>query len=161
MKQKKITIPFIEYSSEDELTKELQNLAKAAKKATNTAYSPYSKFNVGAAILLENGKIISGSNQENSAYPSGLCAERVALFYANSQYPNIAIKAIAIIAFHNKKELEQPIYPCGACRQVISESQSRQNKPIQVLFLGKKIIHFVENATYLLPLEFDKNSLNS
>jgi cytidine deaminase len=161
VKQKKITIPFIEYSSEDELTKELQNLAKAAKKATNTAYSPYSKFNVGAAILLENGKIISGSNQENSAYPSGLCAERVALFYANSQYPNIAIKAIAIIAFHNKKELEQPIYPCGACRQVISESQSRQNKPIQVLFLGKKIIHFVENATYLLPLEFDKNSLNS
>jgi cytidine deaminase len=160
VKQKKIIIPFIEYSSDNELTKELHDLAKEAKKAANTAYSPYSKFNVGAAILLENGKIISGSNQENSAYPSGLCAERVALFYANSKYPDVAIKVIAIIAFHNKKEVDQPIYPCGACRQVISESQSRQKKPIQILFLGKKRIHFVENASTLLPLEFDKNSLN-
>ena len=138
MKQKKITIPFIEYSSENELTKELQELAIAAKKASNTAYSPYSKFKVGAAVLLENGKIISGSNQENSAYPSGLCAERVALFYANSQHPKIAIKAIAIVAFHNNNELEQPVYPCGSCRQVIIESQSRQKNPIQVLFIGKK-----------------------
>lgn len=161
MKQKKITIPFTEYSSENELTKELQELAIAAKKASNTAYSPYSKFNVGAAVLLENGKIILGSNQENSAYPSGLCAERVAIFYANSQHPKIAIKAIAIVAFHNGNEIEQPVYPCGSCRQVIIESQSRQKNPIQVLFIGKNNLHYIENASYLLPLEFDKDSLNS
>lgn len=161
MKQKKISFQYTEFTSEKELSSELKELANSAKIIAKTAYSPYSKFNVGAAILLENGKIITGSNQENSAYPSGLCAERVALFYANSQYPDIAIKAIAIIAFHNKKELDQPVYPCGACRQVISESQSRQKKPIQVLFLGKKLIHYIENASNLLPLEFDKNSLNS
>jgi cytidine deaminase len=161
VKQKKITIPFLEFSSETELSKDMQELALAAKKVSKNAYSPYSKFKVGAAILLENGKVISGSNQENSAYPSGLCAERVALFYANSLYPKIAIKAIAVVAFHNNHELDQPVYPCGACRQVIIESQSRQEKPIKVMFIGKKRLHVVENASYLLPLEFDKESLNS
>ena len=161
MKQKKITIPFIEYSSDNELPENLKELVVAAKKASDTSYSPYSKFKVGAAVLLENGKIIMGSNQENSAYPSGLCAERVAIFYANSQHPKVAIKAIAIVAFHNGNEIEQPVYPCGACRQVIIESQSRQKDPIQVLFVGKNILHHIENASYLLPLEFDKDSLSS
>ena len=159
MKQKKITISYTEFSSVDELSDELKKLATGARKASKTSYSPYSNFKVGAAVLLENGKIISGSNQENSAYPSGLCAERVALFYANSEFPDVAVKAIAIAAFNKDSEIENPIYPCGSCRQVISESQQRTNKPIQILFLSKKHLQLIENASFLLPLEFDKRSL--
>ena len=159
VKQKKISFQYTEYGSEKELSSELKELAKSAKTIAKNAYSPYSNFKVGAAILLENGKIITGNNQENSAYPSGLCAERVALFYANAQNPKVPVKAIAIVAFNNKEETEYPVYPCGACRQVMIESQQKFKKPIQILFLGKKHIHLVENASYLLPLEFDKDSL--
>ncbi len=159
VKQKKISFQYTEFTSENELSSELKGLAASARKIAKKAYSPYSKFNVGAAILLEDGNVITGNNQENSAYPSGLCAERVALFYANAQYPDVSIKTIAIVAYNNKEETELPVYPCGACRQVIIESQQRFNKPIQLLFIGKKHIHFVENASHLLPLEFDKDSL--
>jgi cytidine deaminase len=161
VKQKKISISFTEFSGEAELPEDIKNLANLAKKAADNAYAPYSKFNVGAAILLANGKIITGNNQENSAYPSGLCAERVALFYANSQFPKIAITTIVIVAFHNNKELLSPVYPCGACRQVISESQSKQKTPIKLYFIGQKFIHCIDDASHLLPLEFDKESLNS
>lgn len=160
MKQKNISFQYTEFSSENELRPELKKLAETAGKIAKKAYSPYSKFKVGAAVLLENGKIITGNNQENSAYPSGLCAERVALFYANAQFPEVPVKAIAIIAFNKSEETELPVYPCGACRQVILESQQRSEKPVQLLFLGKKHIHFIENASHLLPLKFDKNSLN-
>lgn len=160
MKQKKISISYIEYSGESELPENIKNLVIQAKKAAGNAYAPYSKFNVGAAVLLANGKIITGNNQENSAYPSGLCAERVALFYANAQFPKVAIEAIAVVAYHNNKELKSPVYPCGACRQVISESQGKQENPIKLYFVGQKFIHGIDNASHMLPLEFDKESLN-
>ena len=159
VKQKKISFQYSEFNSENELNSDLKELAISARKIAKKAYSPYSKFKVGAAVLLENGKIITGNNQENSAYPSGICAERVALFYAGAQNPDIPVKAIAIIAFNHQEETEYPVYPCGACRQVIIESQQRSKKPIQLLFMGKKLIHLVENASHLLPLEFDKDSL--
>lgn len=161
MKNKKISISFTEFSGESELPEDIKNLANQAKKAAGNAYAPYSKFNVGAAVLLANGKVITGNNQENSAYPSGLCAERVALFYANAQYPKIEISAIAIVAFHNNMELKSPVYPCGACRQVISESQSKQKTPIKLYFIGHDFIHGIDDASHMLPLEFDKESLNS
>ncbi len=160
MKQKKLTISFNEYNSESELPESIKKLIINAKKTALNAYAPYSKFLVGAAVLLANGKVVTGNNQENSAYPSGLCAERVALFYANSQYPKVAIEAIVIVAFHNNKEIANPIYPCGACRQVILESQSKQKTPIKLFFAGKNYIHSVNDASTLLPLEFDKESLN-
>lgn len=159
MKQKKLTISFTEYNGESELPESIKNLIINAKKTALNAYAPYSKFMVGAAILLANGKVVTGNNQENSAYPSGLCAERVALFYANSQYPTIAIEAIVIVAFQNKKEVLNPIYPCGACRQVILESQGKQKIPIKLFFAGQKCIQSVDDASNLLPLEFDKDSL--
>jgi cytidine deaminase len=159
VKQKKISFQYTEFSAESELGSELKSIAKQARKIAKNAYSPYSKFNVGAAILLENGEVITGNNQENSAYPSGLCAERVALFYANAQYPKIPVKAIAIAAFNKEEETAFPVYPCGACRQVIIESQQRSGKPIQLLFIGKHHSHLIENASHLLPLEFDKASL--
>ena len=159
VKQKKLTISFTEYNSESELPESIKNLIINAKKTALNAYAPYSKFIVGAAVLLANGKIITGNNQENSAYPSGLCAERVALFYANAQYPKVAVEAIAIVAFQNKKEVLNPIYPCGACRQVILESQSKQQTPIKLFFAGQNCIHSVDDASNLLPLKFDKDSL--
>jgi cytidine deaminase len=161
VKQKKISISFTEFSGEAELPEDIKNLAIQAKKAADNAYAPYSKFKVGAAVLLANGKIITGNNQENSAYPSGICAERVAIFYANAQYPKVAINAIAIVAFHNNKELNSPVYPCGSCRQVITESQSKQKNPIKLYFIGQKFIHGIDDASHMLPLEFDKESLNS
>jgi len=160
VKQKNISIPFTEYSGEAELPENIKKLVVEAKKSAANAYAPYSKFKVGTAVLLANGKIVTGNNQENSAYPSGLCAERVAIFYANAQYPNVAIKTIVIVAFQQNDEVEHPVYPCGACRQVILESQGKQTSPIKLFFISKEKIHSVENASYLLPLEFDKESLN-
>ena len=159
MKQKNISFQYSEYDSESELSSELQELALSAKTIAKKAYSPYSKFQGGAAILLENGIVITGNNQENAAYPSGICAERVAMFYANAQYPETPVKAIAIVAYNKEKETESPIYPCGACRQVLIESQQRLKQPIKLLFIGKRHIHLVESASHLLPLEFDKDSL--
>ena len=113
----------IELCRYDELSSAYQSLVDSAKKQTEFSYAPYSKFHVGAAILLENGAIAVGSNQENVAYPSGLCAERVAMFHANSQNPDVAPKAIAIAAFTDGAFLSVPIAPCGACRQVLLESE--------------------------------------
>ena len=126
----------------------------------NFAYSGYSKFSVGAAVLLENGKILSGSNQENASYPLGQCAERTVLFYANSKFPNIKIKDIAIIAGSIDKVNEEPVAPCGACRQVISEFQTNQNSDIGLYFMGEigKII-YTNSINNLLPLHFDKSFL--
>ncbi|MBO5961222.1 MAG: cytidine deaminase, partial [Paludibacteraceae bacterium] len=107
--------------SYDELSETYQNLVDKAKQQTKTAYAPYSKFHVGAAVLMDNGEILCGSNQENAAYPSGLCAERTTLFYANAHYPDRKVVALAIAAAQNEAFLEEPISPCGACRQVMLE----------------------------------------
>lgn len=138
-----------------ELNPTQQKLVEEAKSATSRSYSPYSHFSVGAAVLLDNDAIVSGSNQENIAYPSGLCAERTAMFSANSQYPDSAPVAIAIAAFNNGAFTEQPITPCGACRQVLIESEQRFHRPIEVLLYGEKQILLVKNISSLLPLSFD------
>ncbi len=159
MIEKKYIIKTIEYSSENEIPNQYLELIKQAKDAAKNAYAPYSKFMVGACVLLENGKLITGSNQENSAYPSGLCAERVAIFYANSNYPDVAVKSIAICAINNNGILKTPVSPCGACRQVLLETELRFNKPIRIILIGKEKIIEINNIAQLLPLHFSKNDL--
>jgi len=161
MRKVEITTTTYEYDSLQELNEDEQILINKSKEVVKNAYAPYSKFNVGAAVLLENGEIITGTNQENAAYPSGLCAERVAIFYANSKYPNVAIKSIAVTAFTNNKYIENPLPPCGSCRQVIVESETRFNKPIKIYLVSSKKITVVEDAKNLLPLNFDDHFLTT
>jgi len=144
----------------NELNPTQKALIDKAKEQVGKAYAPYSNFHVGAAVELENGEIFAGSNQENSAYPSGLCAERVAMFYANAQFPDVAVKTIAIAAFTNGIFLPEPITPCGSCRQVLLESEMRFEKDITILLYGTKHIFQLENIRQLLPLCFEKSSLN-
>lgn len=137
-----------------------KKLIEAAKAATKHAYAPYSKFHVGAALMLENGDIITGSNQENAAYPSTLCAERTAIFYANSQYPDIPVTQIAIAACTNGDFTEEVCAPCGSCRQVISEVENRFDHKIKIIMCGANEIYEVESIQDLLPLSFGKENLH-
>jgi len=143
----------------DELDKAKQKLINKAKEQVEKAYAPYSEFHVGAAVELENGEIFAGSNQENSAYPSGICAERVAMFYANAQYPEVPVKTLAIAAFTNGNFLPAPVTPCGSCRQVLLETEMRFEKDIMILLYGTEEIYLIENVRQLLPLCFEKSSL--
>lgn len=143
----------------EELDEIHRRVVDAAKVASANAYAPYSRFQVGAALLLENGEIVSGNNQENSAYPSGLCAERVTMFYANAKYPDVAPQILAIAAYTNEAFLKEPITPCGACRQVLVESEVRYGKKIEVLLYGEDRIFKIESTKSLLPLAFEKESL--
>ena len=159
MKKKNITTVTYEYDSVDELSKDEQILIQKSKEAVNNAYAPYSKFQVGAAVLLENGEIITGTNQENAAYPSGMCAERVAVFYANSKFPNVPVIAIAVTAFTNNNFVKTPIPPCGSCRQVLVETETRFNTPIKIYLVSESKITVINDAKDLLPLNFDESSL--
>ncbi|MDR1259438.1 MAG: cytidine deaminase [Tannerellaceae bacterium] len=143
----------IKVYSVTELPDEFEKLAQSAISATSGAYAPYSKFRVGAAVLLENGVIVTGNNQENAAYPSGLCAERVALFYAGAEYPGVAVCAIAVAAQTEEGQVEM-ITPCGACRQVLLETEIRSRRPVKVLLCGLMQIYMIESAASLLPLSF-------
>jgi len=143
----------------DELAAEDQKLVQAAKDATNGSYAPYSGFYVGAAARLGDGTIVIGSNQENVAFPSGLCAERTTLFAANAQHPNQPVLALAIAARNKDGFLSQPIPPCGACRQVISGVEQRYNQPIRILLYGTAGIHVVDGIDALLPLQFSNEYL--
>jgi cytidine deaminase len=137
-----------------------KNLLKKASDIAKDAYAVYSEFKVGAAVLLENGEIITGSNQENIAYPSGLCAERVAVFYAGAQYPGIKINTIAVIATSSKLNVVSPISPCGACRQALKEYEDRHNQPIRILLKGDDDVVFeVMSIGDLLPLSFNQQGL--
>jgi cytidine deaminase len=159
---KKIEIPFVveEFDSLEELSEVQQQLLQKASDASKDAYAPYSNFNVGAALLLENDIIITGNNQENAAYPSGLCAERVAIFAAGAQYPGVKVKAIAITAFSSIIEVGSPIAPCGACRQVLAEYEKRYESPIEIILKGQQgKILIIQNASSLLPLIFNRKSL--
>jgi cytidine deaminase len=138
----------------------LKNLVESARKATQTAYAPYSGYQVGAAVLLENGQVVTGSNQENAAYPSGLCAERTALFYANAQYPNSPVVAVAIAAFNKGDYSKDVCTPCGSCRQVFAEIEMRYNKQVRIIMCGRDQIYEVDSIQALLPLSFGKESLN-
>lgn len=144
----------------EELTDQHKLLIEKAKEQVEKAYAPYSNFFVGAAVELENGAVFAASNQENAAYPSGLCAERAAMFYANGQFPNTPVKTIAITAFTNGEFLKNPVTPCGACRQVLLESETRFDNDITVLLYGSEETFLIENVKQLLPFCFEKNSLN-
>jgi len=159
---KKITThtSFSIYDSFSELENENKNLLNKAKEAVLNSYAPYSHFHVGAAILLENGKIVTGNNQENAAYPSGMCAERVAIWNASSQYPNAIVKKIAITVKSENKQVITPVAPCGACRQTLLEYEVNQKEPIEVFFMGEvgKIIK-ANSLKDLLPFSFDESFL--
>ena len=163
MKRLSLTIEYLEYDSIDELNAEDKSLMQKAQEAGNTAYAPYSNFSVGAAVLLENGVIVKGSNQENAAYPTGLCAERVAIFSAAAQFPGVAFKTIAITAKSSKISVSNPVTPCGGCRQAISEYEVLYNKPIRFLLMGEtgKVLE-LKNVGSLLPLRFEaKNAFHA
>jgi cytidine deaminase len=160
MKIRNIHIRIEEYETEKSLEKLEADLLSMANEAIKGSYAPYSEFNVGVAVLLENGEIILGSNQENAAYPSGLCAERVAIFHAKSKYPNIKVKLIAITASSDNFITKSPITPCGACRQVIAETESRQNDKIRIIMKGQEgIVQAVNGIENLLPLMFKEEQL--
>jgi len=160
MKEIKIESTIYVFDSLDELPKEIVLLMNKAIEAREKAYAPYSNFNVGAALLLDNNEIITGSNQENASYPSGLCAERTAIYYANSQYPNNKIVRMAITAGSKKNKTKAPIPPCGACRQAIAEYEVKQESPIEIYFMGEigKIAKS-DSLANLLPFIFDKSVL--
>ena len=133
---------------------------ETAHQARKKAYAPYSQFAVGAALLLENSIVVTGNNQENASYPSGLCAERTAIYAAGANHPDSKILLMAIVAGSNKNKTDKPIPPCGACRQAISEYDINQKQPITIYFMGEtgKVIRSNSLAN-LLPLVFDKNVL--
>lgn len=146
--------------SESELSEADRLLVERAKQATLTSYSPYSHFSVGAAVLMANGEILSGSNQENASFTTGICAERTTVFYATAKYPGVGIAAIAIAA---KKAdgtfTDEPISPCGACRQVLAEIEHRFGKPYTVLLYGEKCIYRLDSMSALLPFQFNGDSM--
>ena len=144
-----------QFNSMEDLNTVSKNLLLRAKEAAKNAYAPYSKFNVGCALLLENGEIILGNNQENIAYPSGLCAERTAVFYAGANFPTIPIKMLAVTAFAKSYEVNQPVMPCGACLQSMSEFELRFSKPIQIILQGNSgPIYVAEGTKTFLPFQF-------
>lgn len=138
-----------------ELTEQERRLVELAREATHRSYAPYSDFHVGAAILLDNGEIVTGSNQENAAFPSGTCAERTAAFYAHATYPDAKFSAIAIAARDSSGLApERPISPCGACRQSLLEFETLAGHDVPVLLAGKKQIYRLPSIKSLLPLAF-------
>jgi len=159
MKTTEIKIVVLEFENKSELPESDQLLLAEARRITALAYAPYSGFHVGAAVLLANGMIITGNNQENAAYPSGLCAERVALFYANANYPDSQVQAIAISAAKNGVLVNETVKPCGSCRQALAETEVRYETPIRVILDGQDAIFVLEGVESLLPLSFSKRAL--
>ncbi|MDR1742868.1 MAG: cytidine deaminase [Dysgonamonadaceae bacterium] len=152
----KISVYPIEECSEIE-----KKLINEAKRVALNAYAPYSKFKVGAAVLLENGQIVIGNNQENAAYPSGLCAERTAIFYANANFPDQKVEAIAIAACCNGEYTKEVVTPCGSCRQVLLEVENRFKKPFKILMYSHECVYVANSIRDLLPLSFGEEMLKS
>ena len=141
----------------DELSAEDRQLVEQAIEATRRSYAPYSHFRVGAAVRLENGEIVIGCNQENVAYPSGLCAERTALFAAGALYPDVPVRVLAVAARGTDGEMtEEPTGPCGSCRQVIIESETRAKHPIRILLYGRRCVYIIDGIRQLMPLTFSE-----
>lgn len=160
MKEININTTISVFNGISDLPNDIQLLMHQAIETRKNAYAPYSKFRVGAAILLDNDKIVLGSNQENAAYPSGLCAERVAIFQAGAIYPNAKIVKLAITAASDTNPTLSPIPPCGACRQSIAEYEFKQDAPIEIYFMGESgEVYKSDSINNLLPLSFDKTSL--
>lgn len=160
MKDIKIESTLTVYDNFNELPSDIASLMEKAIEVRKNAYAPYSNFSVGAAILLDNDQIVTGSNQENASYPSGLCAERTAIYYAGAQYPDAKIIKMAIIAGSRVNQTITPIPPCGACRQAIAEYEVKQESPIEIYFMGEtgKVVKSNSLAN-LLPLGFDRSFL--
>lgn len=156
----KVEFQYESFDSRDELAQDEQELIAKAVEAAEMAYAPYSRFHVGAALRLSGGRIVIGSNQENVAYPSGLCAERVAFFAAGAQYPGKTIEKVAIVAISEDFRVDEPVAPCGACRQSMSEYEIRQDQPIRLLLSGSsgKVV-VIESVLSLLPLVFNETKL--
>lgn len=160
MKKISIVSDFTVYTSADELPDDVKSLMKQAVDVRKQSYAPYSKFHVGAALLLDNGKTVTGGNQENAAYPSGLCAERVAIFYAGAQYPDAKIIKMALSAASEEKEVSEPTPPCGACRQSIAEYEIKQNTSIEIYFMGETgKVYKSDSLKNLLPMSFGATHL--
>ena len=149
----------IQICSHIELTNEQKSVVEAAKKATSGSYSPYSHYKVGAAVLLANGEIVSGANQENAAYPSGLCAERTTIFYAQARYPDVPIRKLAIISRQGDEFGQTICSPCGACRQVICEAEYRSGAPIEILLCSASEVYIFNGIDGLLPFGFSGKDL--
>jgi cytidine deaminase len=159
MKPFSVSVSGIAYQLE-ELGPADRALLEAAKAMTANAYAPYSQFFVGAALRLENGKVVEGSNQENAAYPSGLCAERVAIFAASSQYPGMTVEAMAIAVSTKKFDVSEPLSPCGGCRQVLMEYRHRQKSPMRIILGGTgNTVWVFEDVCSLLPFSFNADGL--
>lgn len=154
------TFEYSLFETLEELSPSFQSLMQEAILARANAYAPYSNFSVGAAVLLDNGVIVRGNNQENAAYPSGLCAERVAIFYASAQYPSVPIKAIAVTANTHLDPSDTPASPCGNCRQTLAEYQQKQSTSIPIIFMGAsgKIV-CCNSVLDLLPFAFSAKFL--
>ena len=155
MSKKRLTIDYEEFASVDEMTPEDRRLVGLALEAQKGSYSPYSHFQVGAALLLADGTIIKGANQENAAYPSGLCAERTALFAAGANYPDVPLECLAIAGSDHGVLCESPASPCGACRQVMAEYQKKFGKPLKIILVGSKRIRKFYKVEDILPFIFD------
>lgn len=160
MKDITLTTSFSVYDSKDELPADVLALMDEAVEIRKKAYAPYSNFRVGAAVMLDNGKTVLGSNQENAAYPSGLCAERTAIFYTGANYPEAKIVKMAISAASDTNTTTSPIPPCGACRQSIAEYEFKQGTDIEIYFMGETgKVYKSDSLKNLLPFTFDKNFL--
>jgi len=160
MNKRKLEIQYTVFKNREELPNEDKMLIDKAKEISEKAYSPYSEFRVGAAVLLDNGEIFTANNQENASYPEGLCAERIALFYAMSQFPTQKIKSIAICGNPQKFELNHFISPCGGCRQVMLECEERGQQKMRILLSGTSgEVLLIEGVENLLPFQFSSKDL--
>ncbi len=156
MKKINFSFEYQEYDQAADLSADQQELVNRALAISQQAYVPYSKFHVGAALELDNGEIFASTNQENAAYPVGTCAERGLLVYVSSQFPNMIIKRLAV----STEDLQQPLPPCGMCRQAILEYEKKQNQPIEIILSGKSgKVYVLKSAKDLLPLYFDEEFL--
>jgi cytidine deaminase len=155
MADKKYIINYEEFTSASQMTPEDQEMVAAAIQAQKGSYSPYSKFQVGAALKLENGLVLKGANQENAAYPSGLCAERTVMFFAGANYPDIPFDTLAIAGADHGVLCESPASPCGSCRQVMAEYQKKHKKPFNIILVGSKRIRKFHCVDDVLPFIFD------
>ncbi|MGB1039334.1 MAG: cytidine deaminase [Flavobacteriales bacterium] len=160
VKKLKHSVEIAVYENVNDLSENDRELIERAKKVSKTAYAPYSQFYVGAAIRLSSNEIIEGSNQENMAYPSGMCAERVAIYYANSYHADSEIKTIAVTAFARDFDVSHPVSPCGACRQSMAEYELKQKKPIRLIMTGESgQIYIAESIETMLPFMFNEVEL--
>ena len=157
MTDKQINISYQEFASIDELNAEDRELAQAAIEGMRGSYAPYSHFNVGAAVRMSNGQIVRGANQENAAFPSGICAERTAMFAAGAKYPDKDMTSIALAGGIYGHLTEEPATPCGACRQVMAQYQAKAGKPMSVIMVGHKRVWKFEKVDDILPLIFDSS----